>query len=160
MAFKANHKGTHIFALPGVPREFKAIAEESLLPFLSRGENVREVIKVVGWPESTLKDKVKGLLDFEGVKLSILPSPNCVTLSLWGKPEVVTGAVDYVQSLIPEDILPQGASSLAEAVLIEAEKSARQCHLPNLAQVGFWELLLLRSPVHLESFRGSGLLQQ
>jgi len=122
LAFKANHKGTHIFALPGVPREFKAIAEESLLPFLSRGENVREVIKVVGWPESTLKDKVKGLLDFEGVKLSILPSPNCVTLSLWGKPEVVTGAVDYVQSLMPEDILPQGASSLAEAVLIEAEK--------------------------------------
>ena len=122
LAFKVNHRGTHIFALPGVPREFKAIAEESLLPFLSRGKNVREAIKVVGWPESTLKDKVKGLLEFEELKLSILPSPNCVTLSLWGKPEVVASAVDYVRSLIPEDILPQGASSLAEAVLIEAEK--------------------------------------
>jgi len=123
LAFKVNSMGTEIFVLPGVPREFRAIAEEKLLPTLDRGGKVREIIRIVGWPESTLKDKLKGLLEeFKEVKLSILPSPNLVKLSLWGSPKDVYNAGNYVRDLLPEDILPQGASSLAEAVLLEAEK--------------------------------------
>ena len=155
LAFKVNLMDTEIFVLPGVPREFKAIAEERVLPALDKGGKVREVIRVVGWPESVLKDKLKGLLEeFKEVKLSILPSPNLIKLSLWGTPGDVYNAANYVRNLLSEDILPQGASSLAEAVLLEAEKKQAPVALAESCTGGLLGASLTQIPGASKVFLG------
>ncbi|MGC9372534.1 MAG: nicotinamide-nucleotide amidohydrolase family protein [Thermovirgaceae bacterium] len=122
LAIRVETDGTEIYAFPGVPWEFQALAEKELLPRLVASGRIQRVIRVAGWPESRLKIRIGPVLEDDSLSISILPSPNCVTVSIFGFPEAVEEATEKIRALVPGDILPVGAASLAEAVYLEASR--------------------------------------
>jgi Predicted nucleotide-utilizing enzyme related to molybdopterin-biosynthesis enzyme MoeA len=96
--------GTEVFAFPGVPWEFRAMAEESFLPRIRNLSSWKQVL-VAGWPESLLAEKLKGTLEDAALHVSILPSAGLVTLVFRGEAEKVEAAVSRVRGELPSDCL-------------------------------------------------------
>ena len=114
--------GTEVFAFPGVPWEFRAMAEESFLPRIRKVSAWKQVL-VAGWPESLLAEKLKGTLEDPGLHVSILPSAGVVTLVFRGEAERVEAAVLRVRGELPSDCLGEGEPDMATAVVARARKS-------------------------------------
>jgi len=118
-------EGTQVLALPGVPWEFRAMAEESVLPRIERLSSWKQVL-VAGWPESRLAEKLKDTIGDPGLHVSILPSAGVVTLVFRGEEKRVESAVSTVRRLLPEDCLEDGEADMAAAVVsVAARKGLR-----------------------------------
>jgi nicotinamide-nucleotide amidase len=113
--------GTEVFAFPGVPWEFRAMAEESFLPRIRNLSSWKQVL-VAGWPESLLAEKLKGTLEDAALHVSILPSAGLVTLVFRGEAEKVEAAVSRVRGELPSDCLEEGEADMATAVVALARK--------------------------------------
>ncbi len=109
--------GKHLFSLPGVPYEMKAIMQQSVLPELKKLSGSQYIfhktIMTVGIGEAFLAEKIHlwetDLPSF--IKLAYLPSPGLVRLRLSAKgnhPEIVQNAVmqkvKELETIIPEYI--------------------------------------------------------
>jgi len=157
LGIRAEKKGTRLYAFPGVPWEFQSLAERELLSDLTPSGKLQRVIRVVGWPESRLKTKIGPVLEDETLSVSILPSPNCVALSFFGFPEAVEEGLRKARDLLPEDILPEGADSLAEAVFMEALKRKTRIGLAESCSGGLVGVALTEIPGVSEVFAGSAV---
>lgn len=157
LAIRAEKDGTEIYAFPGVPWEFHALAEKELLPRLVSGGKRQRVLRISGWPESRLKTRIEPVLENDSLSISILPSPNCVTLSIFGLPEAVDEAIREVRELVSEDILPDGATSLAEAVFIEASRVKTKMALAESCSGGLIGAALTEIPGVSCVFAGSAV---
>ncbi|MBL3539685.1 nicotinamide-nucleotide amidohydrolase family protein [Aminivibrio sp.] len=109
--------GTKVFAFPGVPSEYRAMAEQELAPEMATIRNGTASVLVAGWPESLLKDRLAPVISRLELHISILPSPGLVEIFMRGDPEDVVRAENEVRLLVPGDCLPPGARSLEEAVI-------------------------------------------
>jgi nicotinamide-nucleotide amidase len=114
-------KGTEVFAFPGVPWEFRAMAEESFVPRIRNLSFWKQVL-VAGWPESLLAEKLKDTLEDPALHVSILPSVGLVTLVFRGEAERVEAAVSRVREELPSDCLEEGEADMATAVVALARK--------------------------------------
>jgi nicotinamide-nucleotide amidase len=109
--------GKHLFSLPGVPYEMKAIMQQSVLPELKKLSGLQfifhKTIMTTGIGEAFLAEKIHTweteLPSF--IKLAYLPSPGLVRLRLSAKgshPEIVQNAVmqkvEELEKIIPEYI--------------------------------------------------------
>lgn len=68
-------KGTQFFFLPGVPKEFKVMIDEKVLPVLSKGAKAKiasKIYRVFGLPESSLGEMLNNL-DLKGIEIAYLP---------------------------------------------------------------------------------------
>jgi len=78
------HEGTHLFVMPGVPKEMQAITSEYVLPLLRdlTGAITEHVdIHCNGIPESRLFELTKPVLDeYQGIKVAYLPKHFIVTI--------------------------------------------------------------------------------
>ncbi len=115
-------RGTRIYAFPGVPSEFRAMAEQELGEDMLMDDPGMTSLFVVGWPENLLKDHLVPVILQKDLHISILPSPGLIEFVIRGDPSRLQEASAQVRSLLPGDCLPRGASSLQEAVLLEARK--------------------------------------
>lgn len=120
IAFSA--KGTEVFAFPGVPWEFRAMAETFFLPGIEARGTWKQVV-VAGWPESLLAEKFEDLFSKPGLHVSILPSAGLVTLVFRGSPEDVASAVARVRGELPSDCLEDGETGMAGAVVACAARA-------------------------------------
>ena len=116
-------EGTRFLAFPGVPAEFRAMAEQELGGELFPREGEMESLFVVGWTESLLKDRISEVTGQSGLHVSILPSPGIIELVLRGEADHVGAASERLRALLPGDCLPPGASSLEDAVLRTARRN-------------------------------------
>jgi nicotinamide-nucleotide amidase len=157
LAIRAEMNGTEIYAFPGVPWEFQALAESELLPRLVTSGRIQRLIRVAGWPESRLKTRIEPVLEDDSLTISILPSPNCVTLSIFGFPEAVDEAADKIAALVGGDILPNGAASLAEAVYLEASRLKTKIALAESCSGGLIGAALTDVPGVSSVFAGSAV---
>ncbi|MGC9490037.1 MAG: nicotinamide-nucleotide amidohydrolase family protein [Thermovirgaceae bacterium] len=157
IAIRAEMDGTAIYAFPGVPWEFQALAEKELLPRLVSSGKIQRVIRVAGWPESRLKTRIEPVLEDDSLTISILPSPNCVTVSIFGFPEAVDEAACKIGVLVPGDILPTGAASLAEAVYLEASRVKTKIALAESCSGGLIGAALTDIPGVSSVFAGSAV---
>ncbi len=157
LAIKAEMDGTEIYAFPGVPWEFRALAEKELLSRLATSGRIQRVIRVAGWPESRLKTRIEPVLEDDSLSISILPSPNCVTLSIFGFPSAVDAAAARIRALVPGDILPSGAASLAEAVYLEASRLKTKIALAESCSGGLIGAALTEIPGVSSVFAGSAV---
>lgn len=114
-------QGTEVFAFPGVPWEFRAMAEESFLPRIRNLSSWKQVL-VAGWPESLLSEKLKDTIEDPALHVSILPSAGLVTLVFRGGAEKVAEAVSRVRRELPSDCLEEGETDIATAVVALARK--------------------------------------
>lgn len=115
-------QGTKICAFPGVPDEFKAMAEQELACEMSVNDSRMRSVIVVGWPESLLKDRIASVVDDSSLHISILPSSGTVELIFRGDPVRIESAACTLRELLPGDCLPEGCFSIAEDLLGEARK--------------------------------------
>lgn len=116
----AELRGTRIVSLPGVPWEFKAMAQESVLDVLETGDLFTSGLRVAGLGESSVEKKIESALAGKNVGLSLLPAANEVEVILSGARDDVAPAATEVRRILRDFLLPEGAGSLAEAVVGEA----------------------------------------
>jgi nicotinamide-nucleotide amidase len=114
--------GTEILAFPGVPWEFRAMAEAEFLPRILSLAAWKQIV-VAGWPESLLAEKLKGTIEDSQLHVSILPSAGLVTLVFRGEPDRVEAAVSHVRRELPADCLDNGETDMASAVVSRAREA-------------------------------------
>jgi nicotinamide-nucleotide amidase len=107
---------THIFVLPGVPREMRGLLDNGVLPLLAKLPGLTPVyvraLVTAGLPESSLSEKIADLIPAAGspIKLAFLPGYNGVELRL--SSSVAPPDVDRLAAQISERI---GAALVGEA---------------------------------------------
>jgi nicotinamide-nucleotide amidase len=81
-----------VFALPGVPRELEGLLTEKVLPEIKKHFNVpplyTEEIRTTGIGESILFEKIKYLIDKDGVTFGSLPDIQGVVLRFTGRDRI------------------------------------------------------------------------
>ncbi len=79
-----------LFFLPGVPREMKAMMQETILPYLSKKSGgvviKHRLIKTVGIGESSLFEILKDKISYNNVGVAYLPSTDGVNIRLTAGP--------------------------------------------------------------------------
>ena len=78
----------HYFALPGVPKEMKAMMTETILPFLkekSSTELIIRTLRTTGIPESALAEQVQDIIEkYSNITVAFLPQLIGVDIRLTG----------------------------------------------------------------------------
>ena len=117
--FESN--GTTTLALPGVPMEYQAMTRQELPEiFAPDSEHCWASVIILGVPELTIAERVPEVIANPELHVSILPAFPQVELIIRGEARGVSEAERVIRSRFRDDVLPQGCSSLAEAVLYEA----------------------------------------
>jgi nicotinamide-nucleotide amidase len=111
--------GTRVWSFPGVPFEFKAMADQEVKPILSSLEPARAwgSVSVAGVPESAAVRRVPELIDDARLHISVLPSFGLVEFIVRGERALVDSAVRTLRERFADAALPEGCSTLPEAVL-------------------------------------------
>ncbi len=121
------HEGTHLFVMPGVPREMKAITTEHIVPILSKltGAITEHVdIHCTGIPESTLYELTKPILDeYQGLKVAYLPKHFIVAIrasfnsAFGGENQAKLDEIfSRIQSLLPKNVFGKDEDTLASVM--------------------------------------------
>ncbi len=102
------HKGTHIFIMPGVPREMKKMVKQHIIPnYIKTSPNENFVtIKTAGVMESKLAEKVSELMDkySNSFCFAFLPHFNGVSFRI--SKSGVEGDLQYVKSEFYQEMQP------------------------------------------------------
>jgi len=111
--------GTRVWSFPGVPFEYKAMAIQELTPLLSSnpGTWTWKSVSIADVPESAAALEVREVVADSRLHISILPSFGLVEFVIRGERELVESAVREIHSKFPENALPDGCSTLPEAIL-------------------------------------------
>lgn len=105
-----SHGKTHLFILPGVPREMRGILDESVLPIVGALPGTQPVyvraLATAGLPESSLSERIQDLIPPAGnpVRLAFLPGYHGVELRLTSAGS--NAEVDNLAARIAERIGP------------------------------------------------------
>ncbi len=108
--------GTRVWSFPGVPFEFRAMAEQELTHLLAPAHGW-ESVGIVGIPESRVVERVPEIVADPALHVSILPSFGLVELVLRGERDNVEAAARIVRERFAEDALPRGCATLPGAIL-------------------------------------------
>lgn len=100
-----NHEAKHIFVLPGVPKEMKAMMDQYVFPWIankSKDQQVVRTIRTTGIAESTLAEKLKELTDDLKNQFSVafLPQFTGVDIRLTGHDqEIIDRAIRSIYNI-------------------------------------------------------------
>ncbi len=150
-------RGTKICAFPGVPSEFRAMAEQELEEEMRPNSGIAASIQIAGWAESLLKDRLAPVIQRPELHITILPSPGLIEFYIRGKPEDVARAEEDVKALVPGDCLPPEARSLAEAVILGAKQKRLSLACAESCTGGMVGAALTSIPGSSEVFFGSAV---
>jgi len=116
--------GTKVWSFPGVPFEYKAMVEQEILPILSFGPAARtwKSVSVIGIPESLAADRISDIIADQRLHISILPSFGLVEFVIRGEKELADAAAAKIHLKLAKYALPDGYSTLPEAILAEGRK--------------------------------------
>jgi nicotinamide-nucleotide amidase len=111
--------GTRVWSFPGVPFEFKAMAEQEVIPLLctSRAKSWAS-LSVIGIPESHAVERVPEVVGDERLHVSVLPSFGLVEFVIRGEASLVRSSVCTFCERFAGDVLPEGCATLPEAILV------------------------------------------
>ncbi len=150
-------EGTRVYAFPGVPGEYRAMAEQELWEeMLARDRRMLSVV-VAGWPESLLKDRIAPVIEQNDLHISILPSPGVIELVLRGEPSRIKEAEILIRELLPGDCLPEGILTIGEAVLREAGEKGISISCAESCTGGMVGAALTDTPGSSDVFLGSAV---
>lgn len=125
-------EGQVIFLLPGPPREFQAIFEEHIAPWLrtrfpDARPPARAIFQLCGVPESDAVERLAAAnFSPEPLELAYCASPGNLEIRLRGKPDpsnLVAEKADVIRRLFHDDIYTEGREDLA-AVVVRALAAA------------------------------------
>ena len=116
-------KSTHLFLLPGPPRELHPMFRASVAPILERivpaqPPTVRQIFRIAGMGESLVEEAVGAeLLKLPGLELGYCARPGEMDLRLIGEPAVLEQAEKIVRDKLQAAIFSVDGSDLEEAVV-------------------------------------------
>ncbi|MEI8235285.1 MAG: competence/damage-inducible protein A [Verrucomicrobiota bacterium] len=119
----ANGHTTHLFLLPGPPRELKPMFEESVLPILRRIVPERAVhgcriYHVLGIGESTVEDRVgEKLLAIPGLELGYCARPGEVDIRCIGAEAALEAAEKIVLEALGESVVTRDGRNVEQAAV-------------------------------------------
>ncbi len=148
---------TRIFAFPGVPEEFKAMAEQELAADLLLNDRCMLSVIVVGWPEVLLKDRIGHITANPSLNISILPSPGTVEIILRGAPAAIDEAAHNLRALFPGDCLSEGCFSTAQDLLLTARRKGLTVACAESCTGGLVGAALTDIPGSSDVFLGSAV---
>ena len=122
LGMKFTRDGTKVIALPGVPFEYEAMIRQELPEFFTHDEKRTASVIILDTPEMMIAGKIPEVINHTGLHVSILPAFPQVELIIRGEPDTVAWAETFTRSKFEGLVLPEGAKSLADGVLIEARK--------------------------------------
>ncbi len=121
LGIRFEREGTTVIALPGVPMEYEAMTRQELPEiFAPDSEHCRASVIILGRPEMTIAERIPEVINNPALHVSILPAFPQVELIIRGGSKSVAEAERITRSRFRDDVLPQGCTSIAEAVLHEA----------------------------------------
>ena len=121
LGIRFEREGTTVIALPGVPMEYEAMTRQELPEiFAPDSEHFWASVIILGIPEMTIAERIPEVIANNALHVSILPAFPQVELIIRGNARDVASAERLTRSRFRDDVLPQGCTSLAEAVLHEA----------------------------------------
>ena len=116
LGMRFERQGTEVFSFPGVPAEYRAMADEALGARLTPEECWLSV-SITGWAESLLKDRIADVLEDPLMHTSILPAANLVEVVLRGETDRIRAGEREIRERLPGDCLPAGCTTLQQAVV-------------------------------------------
>ena len=157
LGIKFERQGTKVIALPGVPMEYQAMTKQELPEIFAEDEKICWAsIIILGLPEVEIAKKIPEVINDKNLHVSILPASPQVELIIRGKPELVAEAEKFTREKF-SDVLPKGAKSLAEAVLIEARTKKIKLACAESCTGGLVGAALTEIPGSSEVFNGSAV---
>lgn len=120
LGIKFEREGTKVIALPGVPFEYEAMTQQEMPEIFADDEKRVASVIILDTPEMYIAAKIPEVINHSGLHVSILPAFPQVELIFRGEPDIVAWAEGLTRSRFDGLVLPEGAKSLADAVLIEA----------------------------------------
>ncbi len=109
-------KGTKVWSFPGVPLEFEAMVKQELDGLLLHSDGWASVV-LAGIYELQVAERIPEVLLNPELHVSILPTSGTVELIIRGSAEKVHYAENLARASFPDNILPQGCSTLQEAIM-------------------------------------------
>ena len=119
--FQFENSEYHLFALPGVPSEMKAMMNESVLPWISsKSNNSSEniLLRTTGIMESALFEKIEFLVnEYKDIELAFLPRFTGVDLRISSnKKNKIKSFINKLKPLIKKYFYGEGEMQLEDAV--------------------------------------------
>jgi nicotinamide-nucleotide amidase len=120
-------QGTHLFSMPGVPYEMKAMMSSSIIPLvkdqIGKIDKKTKTILIQGIGESFLAEKVtdwENEIRDNGFSLAYLPSPGIIRMRISYKSEkddaLVDSFFDRLKEMIPKNFIGDGNIGIEEHV--------------------------------------------
>lgn len=150
-------EGTRVYAFPGVPTEFRAMAEQELSADLVESNGCMRSVVIAGWAESLLKDRISALTEDDLLQITILPSAGTVEIVVRGEPSKVNEATLQIRESFSEDCLPEGCPSVAEDILRLAVAKGLTISCAESCTGGLLGAALTDVPGSSDSFLGSAV---
>jgi len=121
------HDSKHLFVMPGVPSEMRAIVQHEILPRLREMTGTQRATLEIhsnGFPESSLYELTKPVLDeYEGLKVAYLPKHFTVTIRVSTEVKenfdhliLFDEIYQRIKSLLPDHVYGRDGQSLSEVV--------------------------------------------
>ncbi|MBQ6971976.1 MAG: nicotinamide-nucleotide amidohydrolase family protein [Synergistaceae bacterium] len=120
LGIKFEREETTVIALPGVPFEYEAMTRQELPEIFTGNEKRTASVIILDTPEMHIAAKIPEVINHTGLHVSILPAFPQVELIIRGEPETVARAEALTRMKFAGLALPEGSTSIADAVLIEA----------------------------------------
>ena len=125
MWFEQN--GTHLFSMPGVPYEMKAMMKKSILPIVKEKakskEKCTQTMLIQGIGESFLAEKIEdweNKVRNDGFGLAYLPSPGIIRMRITYEDhqldEKVMAYFEELKTIIPKNFIGSGDYSIEEHI--------------------------------------------
>jgi len=146
-AFIVETKGGAVISLPGVPNEMEHILHESIIPYLQRRYDLRQLIKVrilhcAGLGEGTIDEKIGDLELLNNPSVGLAAHTGVVDVRIAAKAETEDQAAALIAAVEQEV-----RSRLGKAVFGADEDRLEAVTLEALAQRG-WSLIGLEYGLH------------
>ncbi len=152
-AFTIEAQGAHLYFLPGVPHEMRALVQEAVLPRIIRtfelSPPIRRIVRVIGLGESTIETRLEGL-DVPGMTIAFrtkMPE-NQVKLRFAAgtPPEAVAAGVEAVRARIGWRAFGVDSGDLAAVVGEELARRGQTIALAESCTAGAVTAWLGRAP--------------
>ncbi len=153
-SFILHKDGKTMVCLPGVPREMEYLLQISVLPWLRKNHDLKEIIKArvlhtAGVPESKVDELVGDLEELKNPTVGLLAHPGIVDIRITAKSESIQDADRMIQEVenvvrqrLGNDIFGVDGETLPQAVMRTIARSPKEfvVHVKGFSERAFEEI--------------------
>lgn len=163
-AFSVELRGCRFFFLPGVPREYRPLAHEIVVPRIADAAGVGPddvqalTLRTFGLPEAEADARLQGVAEETGAWIGYRASFPEVHIRLRGTPDQVRAAADAVRDRLAPAVYGEGDVSFPEAVIAALREAGATLAVAESCTGGLVGKLVTDVPGASDVFVGGALV--